>query len=232
MKPVVVLQFAPHEGPGYFATHLSAHEVPFRLLEVDRGNPLPQADALSGLALMGGPMSVNDPLAWIPGVLALVRACVAAGRPVIGHCLGGQLLSKALGGAVSANPVKEIGWGEIDTLPVPEAAAWGVSGSFTGFHWHGETFSVPTDGVRLWTSAHCANQAFAVGPHLGMQCHIEMTEAMIEAWCRTGGAEIAESIGRSPAVQTPAAMRERLDERLCALQAVAERVYARWTAAL
>lgn len=232
MKPVVICRFAPHEGPGYFATCLTRHGIAWRVLKIDEGEPLPSAQAIAGLAMMGGPMSVNDDLPWIAPLLGLVRASTGAGVPVIGHCLGGQLLAKALGAPVTRNPVKEIGWGRVDVLDTPVATQWGPAEPFAAYHWHGETFAIPSGAVRVWSSAHCENQAFALGPHFGMQCHIEMTQPMIENWCETGAREIERNLARSPAVQTPEAMRENLSARLEELHRVADRVYARWTAGL
>src|SRR3970040_2627743 len=99
MKPVAIFRHAPTEGPGYFATVLERHHVPWRLIKVDAGEAVP-ADprAFSGLALMGGPMSVNDDLPWIAPVLQLIRSGVAAHVPVLGHCLGGQPMSGGPGG--------------------------------------------------------------------------------------------------------------------------------------
>jgi GMP synthase-like glutamine amidotransferase len=232
MKPIVICRFAPHEGPGHFATYLTSHRIPWCIVKIDENEPLPDVTALGGLAMMGGPMSANDDLPWIARMLDLINKSVSSDVPVIGHCLGGQLMSKALGGEVTRNPVKEIGWGQVDVLSTPEAARWGPSGSFASFHWHGETFSVPREAVRIWSSAHCENQAFSLGKHLAMQCHIEMTEDMIERWCVSGAHEIECNVNRSPAVQTPAAMREKLSSRLEALNRVADCVYDRWTAAL
>ena len=232
MKPVVICRYAPYEGPGYFATYLSDNGIPWRLLKIDESAPLPAVSELGGLAMMGGPMSANDDLPWIPPMLDVIRESVDAGVPVIGHCLGGQLMAKALGGEVSRNPVKEIGWGEIDVLQSPGAPDWGPAESFMSFHWHGETFSIPPGAVRIWSSANCENQAFALGPHLAMQCHIEMTEEMIERWCASGAREIERNLARSPAVQTPAAMRENIVAKLEALNNIAARVYDRWTAGL
>ena len=102
MKPVAIFRHSPGEGPGYFATFLEGRSLPSQLLTLDEGEAVPAApDAFSGLCFMGGPMSVNDPLPWIPPVLALIRQAVAQNVPVIGHCLGGQLMSKALGGQVT-----------------------------------------------------------------------------------------------------------------------------------
>ena len=230
MKPVAILRFAPHEGPGYFATYLQRRTVPWCLVRVDEGEPLPAPSEIAGLGMMGGPMSVNDELPWISLVLDRVRECVRDDVPVIGHCLGGQLLAKALGAQVTRNAVKEIGWGRVD---VSRACGWGPAESFLSYHWHGETFAIPQDAERIWSSPYCANQAFVLGDrHLGMQCHVEMTEELIESWCETGAGEIQRNVARSPAVQTPEAMRENLSERLEALHRVADAVYDRWIAGL
>jgi GMP synthase-like glutamine amidotransferase len=229
MKPVAIFRHMPIEGPGHFATFLERHSVPSRLVAVDEGAPVPKdATAFSGLCFMGGPMSVNDPLPWIPRSLALIRQAVAAGIPVLGHCLGGQLMAKALGGEVTVNGVKEIGWGEVTVVPSGEVNRWlGDPASFTAFHWHGETFSIPPGATRLLASPHCPNQAFALGPHLALQCHVEMTEAMIAEWAAHGAGEIAR---RRPqdAIQTGEEMRTQAPRHLPAMQAVAERLYGRW----
>jgi GMP synthase-like glutamine amidotransferase len=228
MKPIAICRYAPHEGPGYFATYLDARALPWRLVKLDERDPLPVPGSFSGLAMMGGAMSVNDELPWIAPMLDLVRRSVDADVPVIGHCLGGQLLSKALGGRVTPTAVKEIGWGEVRVLDTPLAALWGPAETFVSYHWHGETFAVPRGAQLIWSSAHCENQAFAVGNSIGMQCHIEMTEAMIESWCESGAAEIEESRDSSPAVQTPQEMRENMAAKLDALHRVADRVYTHW----
>ena len=232
MKSVAILRYGPHEGPGYFAKYLTRRRIPWSIVKVDEGAPLPCPHEVAGIAMMGGAMSVNDNLPWTAPVLALVRESVAADVPVIGHCLGGQLLSKALGGTVVRNPVKEIGWGEIDVIDTPDASGWSPAGGFLSYHWHGDTFSLPPGGVRIWSSPYCANQAFVLGRHFGMQCHIEITPEMIENWCESGAEEIAEARAQSPAVQMPEEMRVDLDERLAALRVVADRVYDRWTQGL
>jgi len=110
VKPVAVFRFSRTEGPGHFATFLEAHRRPWELVKLDQGDPVPaSSEGFAGLGFMGGPMSANDDLPWTGPVLALMRDAVARKVPVIGHCLGGQLLSRSLGGTVSANPVKEIG---------------------------------------------------------------------------------------------------------------------------
>jgi GMP synthase-like glutamine amidotransferase len=112
MLPVAIFRHSPTEGPGYFAIFLEAHRIPWQLIAIDEGAAVPEnIDEFSGLCFMGGPMSVNDPLPWIDPLCFLIRQAVDRDIPVIGHCLGGQLISKALGGQVTKNPVKEIGWG-------------------------------------------------------------------------------------------------------------------------
>lgn len=229
MDPVAIFRHSPGEGPGYFATFLEARSLPWTLVRVDEGAPVPPSpDGFSGLCFMGGPMSVNDDLPWIPPVLELIRRAVAEGVPVIGHCLGGQLMSKALGGRVTRNPVKEIGWGTVGT--VGAGGDWlPATPPFEAFHWHGETFTIPDGATRILESRFCPNQAFVLGPHLGMQCHVEMTEALIRLWNRQWAAESAVP---SDSVQTPEQMYRGMDARIAAMRAVADRLYGRWIAGL
>jgi len=232
VKPVAIFRHAPTEGPGYFATFLDARRIPWRLVKVDAGEKVP-ADPreFSGLALMGGPMSVNDDLAWIGDVLALTDKAVESDVPVLGHCLGGQLMSKALGGKVTRNGVKEIGWGTVEVADSATAREWfGATREFTGFHWHGETFTIPPRATRIAGSPYCANQAFALGKHLGMQCHVEMTPELIRSWCEDWEKELVARAG--PSVQTPDQIFERLDERVGVLNRIADRLYERWVEGL
>ena len=229
MKPVAIFRHSPTEGPGYFATFLISQNIPLELIKIDAGEPVPNdLSAYSGLVFMGGPMSVNDDLPWIAPELSLIREAVRQDIPVLGHCLGGQLIAKALGGTVTKNPVKEIGWGEVSIFDQPTARAWfgNAPSRFLSFHWHGETFSLPPDATRILESPYCANQAYVLGKHLGMQCHVEMTREMIETWCDVGQAEIAEASG--PAVQTVAQMAIEIDARVAALNAVAAQLYIHW----
>ena len=229
MKPIAIFRHSPGEGAGYFATFLDQHSLPWELIRIDDGAPPPPtSDAYSGLCFMGGPMSVNDDLPWIPQALSLIRDADRKGVPVIGHCLGGQLMSKAFGGVVTRNPVKEIGWGETRTLPQPLATEWlGDSAGFLAFHWHGETFAIPDGATRLLESAYCNNQMFVRGKHLGMQCHVEMTADMIRHWCDIGADEI-DAARHQASVQDPVTMQAEMDEKIAGLRVVADRLYGRW----
>jgi len=233
MKPLAIFRSARTEGPGYFATYLERCSIPWQLVALDTGDAVPRdARRYSGLAFMGGPMSVNDDLPWIAPALELIRDAVRKDVPVLGHCLGGQLVSKAFGGAVRASPVKEIGWGEVQVSDNAVAREWlGDLPAFESFHWHGETFSIPPGATRVLENAHCANQAFVLGKHLGMQCHVEMTEELVRTWLRAGAAEIRQGQA-SPAVQRPDEIEKDLAARVAALNEVANRIYDRWTAGL
>jgi GMP synthase-like glutamine amidotransferase len=234
MKPVAIFRHSPTEGPGYFATYLDARGLPWQMVALDRGEAVPPGtEGFSGLVFMGGSMSVNDDLPWIAPVLELIRKAVSADVPVLGHCLGGQLMSKALGGSVARNPVKEIGWGEIEVADNPEARAWFGADltRFESFHWHGETFTIPPGAVRVMGNRNCENQGFVAGKNLGMQCHVEMTEQLIDSWCESGADEIAGSKA-SPAVQSAEQMKGRMQEKIAAMRRVADRLYDKWVKGL
>ncbi len=233
MKPVAIFRHAPSEGPGFLATFLDEQGIPWNLIRIDAGDAVPQDPAaFSGLVFMGGPMSVNDDLPWIGPVLDLIRQAVGRDVPVLGHCLGGQLMSKALGGAVVRNRLKEIGWGKVTVASNDTARSWfGSVAAFDAFHWHGETFNLPLGAAELLSSEYCSNQAYALGKHLALQCHIEMTEEMITTWCRLGAAEIADSAS-SPAVQSAAVIQAQMADKLPQLHGVARRLYERWVAGL
>jgi GMP synthase-like glutamine amidotransferase len=229
MKPVAIFRHSPTEGAGYFAEFLNEHAIPWVMIRLDEGDRVPlSAQDYSGLVFMGGSMSVNDDLPWILYVLPLIRDAFAHDVPLLGHCLGGQLISKALSGMVSKNPVKELGWGKVGVSDNDAAREWfGDLRSFDSFHWHGETFSLPQGAVHLLSSEYCANQAYAIGKHLAMQCHVEMTGQMIRDWCDNGSAELLENAD-SPAAQTAEVMLSQMSEKLPQLHRVARQLYTKW----
>jgi GMP synthase-like glutamine amidotransferase len=233
MKPVGIFRTARSEGPGYFATYLERRSIPWKLVALDQGETVPRdARSYSGLAVMGGPMSANDELPWVAPLLEFLRNAVRQEVPVIGHCLGGQLMSRAFGGAVRHNPVREIGWGGVQVADNGVAREWlGAVQAFESFHWHGETFSIPPGATRVLEGPHCANQAFALGRHFGMQCHVEMTADLVRTWLKTGAEEIAAH-RKSPAVQPPEEIEKDLEPRLDRLHQVADKIYDRWTEGL
>jgi GMP synthase-like glutamine amidotransferase len=232
MRPVAIFRHSRTEGPGYFAIFLERHGIPWRLIAIDADEKVPTDPAIfSGLCFMGGPMSVNDPLPWVADICTLIRDAAGQGIPLIGHCLGGQLISKALGGLITRNPVKEIGWGTAQAVAGRAAQTWlgeRANETATVFHWHGETFSIPPGAERILASAECANQMFVLGPHLGMQCHVEMTPEMITKWCKSWDEEVAGLSELPPSVQTATAMQTEIAERLPAMRALADQLYSVW----
>jgi len=228
MKPLYIFRHIGCEGPGYLGAVLERLGMPYQLVCVDRGDPVPASlPDCDGLVFMGGPMSVNDDLPWIAQELALIRAAQEAGLPLLGHCLGGQLISKALGGQVTRNPVKEIGWHPVCKTASTQATQWlnGLPEKMTLFHWHGETFSIPEGAERILESEHCPNQAFVLGNTLALQCHVEMTAPMVSKWASLYADDIAEPSG---AVQSLEEMTAALDMRLGEAQRIADGLYMRW----
>ncbi len=203
-----VFRFARTEGPGHFATFLDANRLPWKLVRLDEGEPVPASrSTCAGLGFMGGPMSANDELAWTQPVLALMRDAQRQAVPMIGHCLGGQLMARALGGYVVEEP------GEGDRLGAASRPRATARPRLAGRR-RARLHVVPVARGHLRDPAgrnahphgqHVANQGYVLDDrHLGMQCHVEMTQDMIESWLATGGRDIAASLGKSPAVQDAA----------------------------
>lgn len=229
MKPVAICQFSATDGPGYFATFLSEKSIPYRLISITDADTVPLSPHMfSSIAMMGGAMSVNDQLPWLEPLLRLLDGALQADIPIIGHCLGGQLLAKCLGGTITRTPIPEIGWGEVTCTDTSLARHWFTEHErFLSFHWHYDTFSIPSSATRLLASAYCPNQAFALGKHLGMQCHIEMTDEMVRQWCMDN-----DDLGQGVGIQPRSAILTDLSTRIKALSAVAHSVYSRWISGL
>ena len=188
MKPVLAIRHQPHCPLGSVADVLAAADLPYRYVDLFDAVPerLPLEDA-AGLVVLGGTMSAND-VAEYPFLaveLDWLRQAVGRGVPVLGICLGAQLLAKALGGRVYRNPVKEIGWFDVKVLPAAadDRLFRGRGKVETVFHWHGDTFDLPADAVLLASTPTCRQQAFRCGPRAyGLQFHVEMTPDLLEEW--------------------------------------------------
>ena len=174
------------EGPGQLAEVLQQRQIDFELIAIDQGQAVPDTlDGVSGLVFLGGPMSVNDELDWIDNEVSLIKQAHQAGVPMLGFCLGSQLICKALGGEVMRGKSgQEIGWHGVQRVNGRAAEQWlaGIPSSFQAFHWHGETFTLPAGAERILSSQAYPNQGYAIGKTLALQCHIEVSAAMVREW--------------------------------------------------
>ena len=172
-----------------------------------RGEPLPAVDEIDMLVVMGGPMSVHDEgvFPWLRREKQFIEATIAGDKIVLGICLGAQLIAQGLGAKVYVNRLKEIGWFAVELTPEGATSAIGqvLPQRFDAFHWHGETFGVPTGAVHLARSEACASQAFLYRDRvLGLQCHLEVTKTSVEQLCEHGAADLVAG----PFVQPVATM--------------------------
>ena len=230
MKPVLVLQHLTSDGPAYLAQWLGEEDVAFEVFDTQAGQRYPDdIDAYGALAVLGGEMSANDDLSSLRRAERLILQAVDRNLPVIGHCLGGQLMARALGATVHASPAPEIGWQAMQVADVPLARAWfGPSSELTVFHWHFEAFGVPEGATSLAASPACPCQAFALGPHLAMQFHVELDEPKLALWSASGDPHYLALLTTCASVQSGADMRELAKHALPAQQRLAAQLYRRW----
>ena len=156
---------------------------------------MPELKGLDLIIAMGGPMSVNDEdtLPWMKAEKQFIRDAIRLNVPVLGICLGAQLIANAIGSRVYGNSEKEIGWFEIESTPSGKHV-FRFPPKATVFHWHGETFDLPPGSVRLARSAACANQAFQMGDRvIGLQFHLEMTPESIDSIIHNCRHELTEA---------------------------------------
>lgn len=228
MQPVLIFRHEACEGPGYLADVLDANKLPYTVIRIDAGMRVPSSlEGIAGLVFMGGPMSVNDDLPWLKEELELIRKAHHTGVPILGHCLGGQLISKALGGEVVRNPVTEIGWFPLECAGTAPATAWLKNLAFATecFHWHGETFSLPAGAQPLFTSRFCRHQGFVLGRSLALQFHMEMQADMVRAWLDRYQHDVPAP---APSIQSPAEMLQDIERRIASLHDFATIVYGAW----
>lgn len=190
MKRIRIFRHIDCEGPAYLQTLLQEKAIPIELVRVDQGDAIePHLDDVAGLIFMGGNMSVNDPLGWIELELELIRHAVQQQVPVLGVCLGSQLIAKALGARVYPGPCMEIGWYTID-CHTGHTLTTNLPSQMSVFHWHGETFDLPAQAQLLFSNKRYAHQGFSLGPHLGLQFHVEMEADQIGEWLRRNPSDL------------------------------------------
>jgi GMP synthase-like glutamine amidotransferase len=184
---VLAFRHVPFEGVGRIAHVLGERGISLEYADLYRPNAvLPQTSIADGLIFLGGPMSVNDPLAFLDVERQVIIEAIERNQPVLGICLGSQLIAQALGGRVYPSIQKEIGWFDIRTTDAAhnDALFRDLRDRETVFHWHGETWDLPAGATLLASSDACPNQAFRFGSNVyGVQFHPEVSPAMIADWC-------------------------------------------------
>lgn len=233
MKPVLVLQHVPHETLGALEPHLIVAGLTVQPIELYLGAPerldLEQASAL---IVMGGPMNVDetDRYPFLGKEVRWIQEALAQDVPVLGICLGSQLLAKSLGAKVYPNHVKEIGWYEVElTAEASRDLLFADCGPReVVFQWHGDTFDLPAGAVHLAASESCRHQAFRYGSSAwGLQFHAEMTTALVEDWLANPGN--CEELAVLDYVD-PGAIRAQTPAMLPRMQSLGRRILRRFVA--
>lgn len=224
------LQHVPFEGPGSIEDWVQRRGHTLSATRLYLGTPLPAVDTLDLLLVMGGSMNIYEEAnyPWLTAEKRFIEQAVAAGRRVLGVCLGAQLIADVLGAKVYANTDKEIGWFPVETT---EAASGNslfaaLPRRIEAFHWHGDTFDIPAGAVHVARSTGCTNQAFVYDERVvGLQFHLEMTLASAQQLI----AHCADDIVEGRYIQTPQAMladARRFDNINCAMHQLLDRLAA------
>jgi len=228
MKPVRIFRHVACEGPGYLGTFLKRHNIPFEITCIDEGIAVAnELDDISGLIFMGGSMNVTDPLQWISEEKDLIRKAIEKNIPVMGNCLGAQLMAAALGGEITHDPNMEIGWHQVEADINNTDNEWlkDLPEKFIPFHWHADTFSIPETATVLLHSKCRKNQAFAIKNSIALQFHLEMTTEMVEEWVRLFTSDLEKE---QACVQNANEILLNLEKKIDALHQYADIFYTKW----
>lgn len=230
MLPVLILQHQIPERAAYLTTWLNQHGILYETRNAGAGEEFPSSiEPYAAMAVMGGGMSANDPLLSNRQAEILILQAVLRHRPVIGHCLGGQLMSRALGATIGTSPQPEIGWHAIQYQDNHTVTHWfGLDPTPTVIQWHYDAFDVPPGAVKLAGSRACPNQAWAMGPHLAMQFHIEMDDTKAREWAADEDPLWAEARAKYDTVQDSDAIVAGIGPHLAQHQRTADHIYRTW----
>jgi len=229
--PVLALRQVPHEALGVLEDVFRQAGLVYSYVDLFEEVPRQlNLEQVAGLVVLGGPMNVDETEVFpqLAEEIEWIRAALDRKIPILGICLGSQLLAKALGARVYPNRAKEIGWYDIqfDEAASDDPLFADCGKSETIFQWHGDTFDLPNGAVRLATSALCENQAFRYGDNaFGLQFHAEMTPDLVELWLAEPGncIEMAETPGIDPAE-----IRSRTPHEIDGLTQLAHRIFWRF----
>lgn len=182
------IQHVPYEGLGHLEGWLAEHATEISCTRMFTDDPLPPADTVDLLIILGGPMSVNDgaTLPWLTAEKAFIAQVIAAGSPTLGICLGAQLIAAALGARVGPSREREIGWWPVERVaPAPHSPPhplFRFPERLTCLHWHGESFALPAAAHHLARSEGCEHQGMQIGRRaIGLQFHPEATPEWLSA---------------------------------------------------
>jgi GMP synthase-like glutamine amidotransferase len=178
MSRIITLEHFRADGPGQILHWVERRKHKLRRVFLDEGHLLPAVDEFDLLIVMGGPMNVYEHKEhpWLFEEKAFLREAIAAGKPILGICLGAQLLADVLGGVVTKNREKEVGWWPVKFSVCPGPLA-SFPSELMAFHWHNDTFTIPTGAVHVASSEACGNQAFIYGDRVvALQFHIEISQ--------------------------------------------------------
>ena len=228
-SPWLVFRHVEHEHIGTLAQVLAEVGIAYRYVDVFRGEAVPEnLRGALGLIIMGGPMGVYeaDRYPFLSDEQRVIRQAAEAGFPVLGICLGAQLIAAALGARVYPGPQREIGWYPVEvTTPAADFAA-GLPSKFMAFHWHGDTFDLPPGATRLFRSDLYENQGFRWGRNvLAIQFHLEITRAMVDEWLADGGCR--RELAEAPHVD-PEVIRQQTAQRGMELEKLGKEVFGRF----
>lgn len=190
----ICIQHVPFEPPGNLTRWAARRGDTLSVLQIFSDRHIPSLNEFDGLFILGGPMSVNDEdrLPWLRDEKSLVRAAIQTDKPVLGICLGGQMIADVLGGGVKPMGYREIGFFPVLRSKDSDKYMHALPESFIAFHWHGERFSIPAGATHLAGSQACDNQAFAYGSALALQFHLEMAPDYLPTMVKHCPEEIAE----------------------------------------
>ena len=230
MTEVLVLQHAAPEGPAAIGDALRRRGIVLRTIRIDQCATVPSSlEGAAGLVVMGGPMSAYDSLPHIKAELRLIERALKEDQPILGVCLGSQLLAAALGARVYSSGRKEIGWREVRLSEAArQDALWrGIDERFMAFHWHGDIFDLPMGAASLASSSLTAQQAFRAGKNAyGLLFHLEVGEPQVREMVTTFSDELAAAkISDSPIL-------DGIVAHLPPLQQIGAQVFDRWAGRL
>lgn len=229
-KPVLVLQHQTAEHLGYLADWMVHNRVAYESFNTEQGARYPLSmEPYAALVVLGGGMSANDDILNLRQAEILILQAMLKNRPVLGHCLGGQLMSRALGAKVSRAAQPEIGWQPIQYENLPEVQQWfGTDPASVVAQWHYDTFDIPTGATRLASSTVCVNQAWCMGPHLAMQFHIEMDADKVQLWSQDPDPAWSAACNNFSTAQSGDQILAGRDQYLTQHQRMADNIYTHW----